>query len=151
MKLGWPSRNEMLTSRCLLLFEICSVTLAAEISWRFYNSLLLHFADESRWGTKRPQPAPPVPHRLWGTAHASTRCCRVLVESPKWDFRERESNRKESRKRPKTDLKHSNQSVIWPRAKSMLIISQSEQIGRRELARQVPRGPRGTWTVSSLH
>lgn len=151
MKLGWPSRNEMLTSRCLLLFEICCVTLAAEIRWRFYNSLLLHFADESRWGTKPPQPG-----RLFLTASEEplSRQLGAVVCWPNPQSETSESERATGRrgsKRPKTDLKHSNQSVIWPGAKSMLIISQSEQIGRRELARQVPRGPRGTWTVSSLH
>lgn len=42
--------------------------------------------------------------------------------------REQEIGRRDS-ERPKTDLKHSNQSVILLWAKSMLIISQSEQVG----------------------
>lgn len=63
--------------------------------------------------------------------------------SPVWDSSSQESEiGRRGIDRPKTDLKHSNQSVIWPWAKSRLIISQSEQVGWWELARQVPRPSR---------
>lgn len=145
MKLGWPSRNEMLTSHCMFLFEICSVNLNVVISCRFSK---FYFAALYWWISMRDQTAP-TEAAASSPAHSVLSLCWVSPQSETSES-ERAAGRR-GNKRPKTDLKHSNQSVIWPRAKSMLIISQSEQIGRWELARQVPRGPQGTWTVSSLH
>lgn len=69
---------------------------------------------------------------LWRrTGHLLSLYSGVPDEGLQWPrvSTKRERASKRGSERPKTDLKHSNQSVIWPRAKSWLIISQSEHLG----------------------
>lgn len=78
------------------------------------------------------------------TGHLLLLCWSPHSGTPATESFHRDSEmEKRDSKRPKADLKHSNQSVIWLWAKSMMIISQSESVGTVGVCQAGARRPSG--------